>query len=1199
MVGRQRAARRLVPALGGESARLRPSPETLDRIAAQLRSAPPPETLAALASGGAAARAAAQALRQATIGRPGGADPILAGLAPDDIARLIAALLPKGAQALSEAVAALDRTARDPVSARRAVAQALLETRPVDLDAARALAPKDPGARALADLLALAGASPGRVTPAPALPGDGTPGAPGRDRAAQTGEAPDATRDAASPGQPAEDRSGASDNGAFAAPPAQTAPPERKADAPDAGPETLGSGPAAEGPPAATPKVGPQGLSDRAASKTGSADGGHAADRATPAAHAAQADPAGPRPGEPGEKPDAPVIGATTDPGPQPGEAAGDGTAPDAGILRAAARNLRDPKPTGSAEGSGRAAGNSPDKAALPGPRSADGGHTADRATPAAHAAQGDPAGPRPGEPGEKPDAPVTGATTDPGPQPGEADGDGTAPDAAPDAGILRAAARNLRDPKPTGSAEGSGRAAGNSPDKAALPGPRSADGGHTADRATPAAHAAQGDPAGPRPGEPGEQPDAPVTGATTGPDPQPGGSARAEPDKAAGDGTAPDTGILGAAARNRRDAKPTGSAEGSGRATGNGPDKGALPGPRSAEGGHAADRAIPAAHAAQADPTKQRPGEPGEKPDAPVTGATTDPAPQPGEAAGDGTTPDAGFLGAAARNRRDPKPTGSAKEAGRATGNSPDKAAPPGPQSDADVAARAGRSRGPEGNAPRQDAEGSPGADPATPSVGAARDGWSGHLLGHDARPLPETRGLAGRGDRPAPAGSAGHATAKERPSDAAQRRASGPPPERNGVPDPSRIEALAGRDLPEAPKGKPLDGPAGPSVPRTAETARPDPAADPGTGKTGQARADAENAARPGADGPADGPPDPARPSRAHTDAADAAPAATEAPGPADAPPETEAREAALAGLYEAALGDGASTVRGMLDQIAGALPVALTSPLDRDGLDAAKLAAALVAGPGPGAPGRAAEAFLQALSPDEAERVVLLRSLAARLGYAAPAPGPQGALRRTARAAVEDLLKAAAPAPAPARAAPPVGTASEAATHSLTERAGLVLFHPYLRMLFDRLGLIEARQIRADGLPRAAAVLAALAEAQPAQRLPDPLERLLLGMPEGARPEPCPTLAPAETALIDSLLRSVIGQWTRLGKTSPEGLRATFIRRRGLIGTDDRGAPRLTVAPGPFDMLLDGLPWALGPIRLPWMPEALSVIWRNADD
>ncbi|TDX32520.1 hypothetical protein [Rhodovulum visakhapatnamense] len=124
---RQSAARRLVPALvgtrigGSDSARV--TPETLDRIAAQLTSVPPPEISAALASGGGAARAAAQGLRQAALDHPGGTAQILAGLAPEDIARLIAALLPEGAQALSDAVAALERTARDPVSARRAVAR--------------------------------------------------------------------------------------------------------------------------------------------------------------------------------------------------------------------------------------------------------------------------------------------------------------------------------------------------------------------------------------------------------------------------------------------------------------------------------------------------------------------------------------------------------------------------------------------------------------------------------------------------------------------------------------------------------------------------------------------------------------------------------------------------------------------------------------------------------------------------------------------------------------------------------------------------------------------------------------------------------------------------------------------------------------------------------------------------------------------
>lgn len=591
------------------------------------------------------------------------------------------------------------------------------------------------------------------------------------------------------------------------------------------------------------------------------------------------------------------------------------------------------------------------------------------------------------------------------------------------------------------------------------------------------------------------------------------------------------------------------------------------------------------------------------------VTGVTTDLVPPPGgraprKAVSDNTGAGAGTVELGGREPPDRMPATATDRAGRATGTSPGSAASPGPESGPDVVTRALE---PEGNMPRHRPDGSSGTDRTAPPVGAAPDGWPGHRPGGDARPAPEPAGPADRGDRSAPAGPAGHAPAEDRPTAPPQGTASGSL-RGGGEADPSRTEISTAPDLAGSPSDKLHAGPTDPAAPGAAETAAPGPATDRAPGKTGKAPAEAENAALPRADAPSEtavrsaaAPPDPDRPDPEGADRDSPAEAAMGTARSAESPPQPGAREVALAGLYEAALGDAAATVRGMLDQIAEALPASLKGPLDRDGLDAAKLAAAAVAGPGPGAAGRAAGAFLEALASDDAERIVLLRGLAARLGYAAPAPGPQGTLRRTARAAVEDLLRAAGatPAPAPARAAPPAGIAREAATHSLTERAGLVLFHPYLRMLFDRLGLIEARQIRADGLPRAAALLAALAEAAPAPRLPDPLERLLLGLPDGTRPEPCPTLAPAEIALIDSLIRSVIGQWTRLGKTSPEGLRATFIRRRGLIGTDARGAPRLTVAPGPFDMLLDGLPWALGPIRLPWMPEALSVIWRNADD
>jgi hypothetical protein len=37
------------------------------------------------------------------------------------------------------------------------------------------------------------------------------------------------------------------------------------------------------------------------------------------------------------------------------------------------------------------------------------------------------------------------------------------------------------------------------------------------------------------------------------------------------------------------------------------------------------------------------------------------------------------------------------------------------------------------------------------------------------------------------------------------------------------------------------------------------------------------------------------------------------------------------------------------------------------------------------------------------------------------------------------------------------------------------------------------------------------------------------------------------------------------------------------------------RLQVAQGPFDMLIDQLPWGYATIRHPWMKQVLHVEWR----
>jgi len=71
-------------------------------------------------------------------------------------------------------------------------------------------------------------------------------------------------------------------------------------------------------------------------------------------------------------------------------------------------------------------------------------------------------------------------------------------------------------------------------------------------------------------------------------------------------------------------------------------------------------------------------------------------------------------------------------------------------------------------------------------------------------------------------------------------------------------------------------------------------------------------------------------------------------------------------------------------------------------------------------------------------------------------------------------------------------------------------------------------------------------------------------------------------------------MIQRWTILGRTSISGLRDTFLMRRGAL-VQEPEAWRLTVEPGPFDMLLDQVPWGYGTLKLPWMPQVLHVDWR----
>lgn len=157
-----------------------------------------------------------------------------------------------------------------------------------------------------------------------------------------------------------------------------------------------------------------------------------------------------------------------------------------------------------------------------------------------------------------------------------------------------------------------------------------------------------------------------------------------------------------------------------------------------------------------------------------------------------------------------------------------------------------------------------------------------------------------------------------------------------------------------------------------------------------------------------------------------------------------------------------------------------------------------------------------------------------------------------------------------------------------------AGIVLLHPFVPALFERLGIAAKNTLLQSD--RALGILHFLATGE--KRAPEHalvLAKLLCGLPLEAPSGAVSDLIDEDAAEAGNLLSAVIGHWGALGGASPDALRGTFLTRPGKLsrrGEDDL----LQVEPQSFDLLLDHLPWGIGAIRLPWMKRMLWVEWRS---
>lgn len=171
-------------------------------------------------------------------------------------------------------------------------------------------------------------------------------------------------------------------------------------------------------------------------------------------------------------------------------------------------------------------------------------------------------------------------------------------------------------------------------------------------------------------------------------------------------------------------------------------------------------------------------------------------------------------------------------------------------------------------------------------------------------------------------------------------------------------------------------------------------------------------------------------------------------------------------------------------------------------------------------------------------------------------------------------------------------------EVEEHCLVDDAGLVILHPFLPALFERLGYLdEERKFVSLALQeRAVHLLRWLAGYElPHLDYQMPLDKVLcdlpLAYPMGSEIE----FTDMEKEEGRQVLRSVCQYWRPLNGTSPEGLQHSFLQRQGSIAYEDH-TWIVRVEGQTLDILLDDLPWEISLLLLPWKEEMIIVEWQR---
>lgn len=173
-----------------------------------------------------------------------------------------------------------------------------------------------------------------------------------------------------------------------------------------------------------------------------------------------------------------------------------------------------------------------------------------------------------------------------------------------------------------------------------------------------------------------------------------------------------------------------------------------------------------------------------------------------------------------------------------------------------------------------------------------------------------------------------------------------------------------------------------------------------------------------------------------------------------------------------------------------------------------------------------------------------------------------------------------------------------ASESQISSLyIDNAGLVILHPFLLNLFQKLNLCKD-EVWIDKKNQHKAVLLTqyLVTGQEVFFENELiLNKLICGFPIENVINTKQKISKEEKEICNDLLLVVIEYWTVMKNSSVEALRETFLQRAGKLSLPETHSSELWVEEKGVDVLFASLPWGIGMIQTPWMENFLHCYWN----